>query len=604
MPDITTIDHESGNRVTRTTPSERAARWLADFGAALAKSDIDAATGLFATDCYWRDLVAFTWNIKTMEGREAIAAMLRATLATARPAAWTIAGEATESEGVTEAWFTFETAVARGKGLLRLRGDRCWTLLTGMIELKGFEEPAGARRPQGVRHGAFKGRETWLERRTAEKSALGTTRQPYCVIIGGGQGGIMLGARLKRLGVPTIILEKNARPGDSWRKRYDTLVLHDPVWYDHLPYLPFPDHWPVFTPKDQMGDWLEMYAKVMELDYWGSSECLSAAFDEGEGEWAVTVRRAEGEVVLRPRQLVFATGSYGPPNEITLPGRERFQGEFYHSSRYANGRKYAGKPCVVIGANSSGHDMCADLWECGADVTMIQRRPTTVVRSETLMELAFGSLYSEEAVARGITTDKADMIFAAVPFRLMPAIQIPLYKAIAERDADFYARLAKVGFLLDFGEDGSGLMMKALRTGSGYYIDVGASALIASRQVKVKSGVEVKELRERSVVLTDGSELPAELVVCATGYRPMNAWVEQIVSKEVADLIGPNWGYGSGTRGDPGPWLGELRNMWKPMAHPNMWFHGGNLALSRFHSLHVALQLKARMEGIPTPVYA
>ncbi len=89
------------------------------------------------------------------------------------------------------------------------------------------------------------------------------------MIIGGGQGGIALGARLRQLGVPTIIVEKNARPGDSWRNRYRTLVLHDPVWYDHLPYIPFPEHWPVFTPKDKMGDWLEMYAKVMELNYWG-----------------------------------------------------------------------------------------------------------------------------------------------------------------------------------------------------------------------------------------------------------------------------------------------------------------------------------------------
>jgi putative flavoprotein involved in K+ transport len=61
--------------------------------------------------------------------------------------------------------------------------------------------------------------------------------------------------------VPTIIIEKNDRPGDSWRKRYKSLCLHDPVWYDHLPYLPFPDHWPVFSPKDKIGDWLEMYTK-------------------------------------------------------------------------------------------------------------------------------------------------------------------------------------------------------------------------------------------------------------------------------------------------------------------------------------------------------
>ena len=141
-----------------------------------------------------------------------------------------------------------------------------------MTELKGHEEKKGPAREKGVEHGARKDRKTWLERKTEEEAELGATRQPYCVIIGGGQGGIALGARLKRLGVPTIILEKNARAGDSWRKRYKSLCLHDPVWYDHLPYLPFPDHWPVFSPKDKIGDWLEMYAKVMELNYWSSSD--------------------------------------------------------------------------------------------------------------------------------------------------------------------------------------------------------------------------------------------------------------------------------------------------------------------------------------------
>jgi len=424
------------------------------------------------------------------------------------------------------------------------------------------------------------------------------------VIIGGGQGGIALGARLRRLGVPTIILEKNRRAGDSWRNRYRSLVLHDPVWYDHLPYLPFPDHWPVFTPKDKMGDWLEMYARVMELNYWASSQCLAARYDQDTKEWVLRVDRAGAETELRCKQLVFATGAYGPPNEISLPGAESFAGEQYHSSRHVSGDRFAGKQAIVIGSNSSAHDVAVDLWESGAaEVTMVQRSPTTVVRSETLMELAFGGLYLEQALKNGLTTEKADLIVASLPFRLMADRQRPLYEEIARRDADLYARLAKAGFLLDFGVDGSGLMMKALRTGSGYYIDVGGSELIASGAVKVKAGVEVKEVRPRSLTLTDGSELPADLIVYATGYQSMNRWLAKLISEEAADAVGPCWGYGSGTPGDPGPWQGELRNMWKPTALPALWFHGGNLALSRHYSLHLALQLKARYEGIPTPVF-
>ena len=585
------------------SPTARAAAWLAEFGDALSSGDIAAALSQFLEESYWRDLLTFTWNVKTLEGKDAIATMLQATLANVQPCAWAIDGEATQSGDVVEAWFTFATAVARGRGHLRLKDDRCWTLLTTMTELKGHEEQKGENRINGVRHGAEKGRKTWLERKTDEAAEFGHTRQPYCVIIGGGQAGIALGARLKRLGVPTIIVEINARPGDSWRNRYRSLVLHDPVWYDHLPYLPFPDDWPVFTPKDKFGDWLEMYAKVMELDYWGSTACMGASYDGASAEWTVTVNRDGAEMILRPKQLVFATGVYGYPKEITIPGAETFTGTTLHTSAYVSGEAFRGKKCIVIGSGSSGHDIAADLWEHDADVTMIQRAPTVVVRSETLMELGFAELYSEQALQRGITTEMADLLFASVPFRLMPSFQIPLYQEIAKVDAAFYDRLSAATFLLDFGEDGAGLMAKALRTASGYYIDVGASDLIADGEIKLKSGVDISGIGERVVRFSDGTQLPADIIIHATGYGSMDEMVARLISPAVADKVGRFWGYGSGFDGDPGPWEGELRNMWKPSSQEALWFHGGNLHLSRHYSLYVSLQIKARMENIPTPVF-
>ena len=586
-----------------STPTQRVSTWLANFGEALARADAAAAAEMFDEDSYWRDLVSFTWNIKTMEGKAAIQSMLEARVAEVQPSAWQIEGEANEAGGVTDAWLTFETAVSRGKGHIRLKGDKCWTLLTTMTELKGFEEKKGPSRPKGIEHGAFKDRKNWLDRQAQEEAELGYTKQPYCVIIGGGQGGIGLGARLKRLGVPTLIIEKNERPGDSWRKRYKSLCLHDPVWYDHMPYLPFPDHWPIFSPKDKLGDWLEMYTKVMELNYWGSTECKSAQYDEAKQEWVVTVERQGETVVLRPKQLVLATGMSGRPNVPVIPGAETFQGEQHHSSKHTGGEAYAGKKCVVLGSNNSAHDICADLWENGADVTMIQRSSTHIARSDTLMELALGDLYSERALANGINHHTADLIFASVPYKILHEFQIPVYEEMARQDADFYARLEKAGFLLDFGEDGSGLFMKYLRRGSGYYIDVGASELVANGSIKLKSGVSLEQIKENSVVLTDGTELPADLIVYATGYGSMNGWAAKLISQEVADRVGKCWGLGSDTRKDPGPWEGEERNMWKPTQQPTLWFHGGNLHQSRHYSQFLSLQLKARMEGIPTPVY-
>ena len=226
-----------------------------------------------------------------------------------------------------------------------------------MTELKGFEERKGAHRIKGAEHGVHPGRKTWLEEREHELATLGITEQPYVVIVGGGQGGIALGARLRRLGVPAIIAEKNAKPGDSWRKRYKSLCLHDPVWYDHLPYLPFPDDWPVFAPKDKIGDWLEMYSKVMELNYWGSTTAKTARFEEATKTWQVVVERDGKELTLRPKELVFALGVSGLPNVPNFPGADSFQGEQQHSSRHSGPEAYKGKKCVVIGSNNSAHDL-------------------------------------------------------------------------------------------------------------------------------------------------------------------------------------------------------------------------------------------------------
>jgi putative flavoprotein involved in K+ transport len=584
--------------------SQRAVSWLRAFEVALTRGDVSAVLAMFDDEeCFWRDMVAFTWNIKTMEGKDQIADFLSATLAGVEPRNFFLEGEASEADGVIEARFTFETKAAAGRGLVRLKDNRAWTILTLAQALKGYEEKSGRTREKGVEHGTHKNRTTWLERRAEEESAIGYTTQPYCLIVGGGQGGLALGARLRRLDVPTIIIEKNARAGDSWRNRYKSLCLHDPVWYDHMPYLPFPDHWPVFSPKDKIGDWLEMYARVMELNCWTSSECKSARFDEARKEWVVVVDRAGERVTLRPKQLVLATGMSGVPEMPTFPGAERFRGEQCHSSKFTSGEIYSGKRCVIIGSNNSAHDIAADLWEHGADVTMVQRSPTVVARSESLMELAQGPLYSEQALANGITTDIADLTVASLPHRVAPRRAAKVYEEILRRDRDLYERLDKVGFLYSFGEDGSGIHAKYVRRGSGYYIDVGACELVANGSIKLKSRVTVEQLTETSVVLTDGTELPTDLIVYATGYGSMNGWAASLISQEVADKVGKCWGVGSDTAKDPGPWEGELRNMWKPTQQEALWFHGGNLMQARFYSLILALQIKARQVELPTPVY-
>ncbi len=585
----------------------RADAWLASFETALKARDVEKAAGRFATESFWRDLVSFTWNITTVENPAGVADLLSATLEQTDPSGFRTTEPPTEDDGVVTAWFAFETAVGRGTGLVRLvvedGQDKAFTFLTTLDELKGHEEPKRDRRPRGAEHGADKHRATWKEQRQAEAESLGSTTQPYVLVIGGGQGGIALGARLRQLGVPALIIDKHPRPGDQWRNRYKSLCLHDPVWYDHLPYIKFPENWPVFAPKDKIGDWLESYVKVMEVPYWSNTEAKSARWSEEAGEWTVEIEREGKPLTLKPTQLVFATGMSGKARMPEVAGMDVFKGDVHHSSRHPGPDAYAGKKAVVIGSNNSAFDICGALWENDADVTMVQRSSTHIVKSDSLMEIGLGALYSEEAVAGGVTTEKADMIFASLPYRILHTFQIPLYDQMKERDKDFYDRLEKAGFWLDFGADESGLFMKYLRRGSGYYIDVGAAELVANGEVKLVHG-QVTHLTEDAVVLDDGTELPADVVVFATGYNSMNGWVADLIDADTADRLGKCWGLGSDTTKDPGPWEGEQRNMWKPTQVPNLWMHGGNLHQSRHYSQFLALQLKARLEGLDTPVYA
>jgi len=575
---------------------------LSELDQALANKNIDDALNLFADECYWRDLLSFTWNIKTLESKEEIRHMLAERLIDVRPTDWAVdeEGLANHTDNITEGFIQFDTAIGRGTGYIRLKDGLIWTLLTTMQDLKGHEFS----RPIGANHGEHQDATSWAEQRELEISELGVTKQPYVLIIGAGQNGLCLGARLRQLNVPTLIVEKDERPGDSWRKRYKTLCLHNPVWENHFPYLDFPENWPVFTPKDKYADWLEAYSKLMELNIWGGAEAKHASYDYDNQKWTVVIERSGEEITLEPNHLVFATGLSGSrPNVPDIPGQDMFAGIQQHSAEHHGPEGMEGKNVVVIGASTSAHDICAALAKNGIDVTMVQRSPSYVVKSESFMKHILGPLYSEEAVASGITAEKADLLNASIPFAKFADFMKPGVDAIRKADADFYQALEDAGFLLDFGPGDTGLFGKYLTGTNNYYIDIGTSQMIIDGKIKLASGSGIEKLAKNSVILEDGREIPADAVIYATGFNSMEGWAAELISQDVADKIGTVWGFGSGTQKDPGPWDGELRNMWKPTQQEALWFQGSLIAHARFYSHFLALQLKARMEGVPTPVY-
>ena len=579
---------------------KEANNWLMEFFRCVRVGEHELATNLFLEEGCWRDILAFTWNIITVGGKKDIADMLKATSGMINVTEWEIERSSLIEQEGNSCWFTFATSIANCKGKLTLKNGKCSVLFTSVDELIGHEEATLTRRKKGYINKAIKGRKTWLDDRIEKEKELGYIEQPYVVVVGGGQGGIGLAARLRVLDVPTIVVDKNIRPGDSWRNRYHSLYLRNTVWQDQMPYLDFPDNWPVFMSKDRMGDWLEMYVKVMDINYWSSTTCVGAKYSEDLQEWSVDVKRFDEVVQLRPKHLVIATGMSGNPKVPEIEGIKLFNGVICHSSGFDNGKKFCGSKCVVVGSNSSAHDICMNLWEQGADVTMVQRSETLVVRSETFFSR---SKYTQAVADSGVTTADLDLAGASIPYQLMREQMRSVWSQIANDDREYYRRLVDAGFLLTFGEDQTGLEMMYMYRGSGYYIDVGATELVVEGLVKLRSGVTIQRIEDRGMVLSDDTKIEADLIVFATGFQSMASWVSKLISSDMAVKVGECWGLGSGTKYDPGPWEGELRNMWKPTACAGLWFHGGGLTQSRLYSRFLAMQLKARMEKISISVY-
>jgi putative flavoprotein involved in K+ transport len=573
--------------------SSLAADWLSRFADALASGDIDAAAGLFLPDGMWRDVLAFTWTIRTHYGRAEIAAMLRDRLAATAPARFSIPPDRTPPRRVTragtaclEAILAFDTAVGRAHGVLRLvpapddpARVLAWTLSTSLQELRGHEEAyKRAGEPETTRDFGAK---NWLDRRRDDEAYA--DRDPVVLIVGAGQAGLSLAARLRQLDVDTLIVDRLPRLGDNWRTRYHSLTLHNERFVNHLPYMPFPPTWPVYIPKDRLANWFESYADAMELNVWSGTGIAGGGYDDARGEWAIRLARADGsERTMRPRHVVFATGVSSIPVIPQLPGLDSFKGTAVHAGHFAGPEDWNGRNVLVVGTGTSGHDVAQELHAHGAHVTMIQRSKTYVVSLKEAQSVY--AIYSE-----GIPFDDCDLLATAMPY---PVLQRSYQMSTAksrEIDKPLLDALEARGFRLHFGEDETGFQMMYLRRGGGYYFNVGCSELIAAGGIGLMQYADIERFVPEGARLKDGRVVPADLIVLATGYRNQQDAVRVTLGDTIAGRIGPVWGFDDN---------GELRNMWRRTAQKGLWFTAGSLAQARIYSRYLALQIKAIEEGI------
>ena len=575
--------------------SVAADNWLAQFEDALARSDGDLLKTLFHPDSYWRDMLALSWSIQTVTGADAILNALGRYAPVAAPGGFAVDPDRAAPRKVMragthaiEAIFKFETTVGRGSGIIRLIPDaadsnklKAWTLLTELGEIKGHEEALGLARPRGQAYSRdFRG-PNWLDLRKADADYA--DRDPAVLVIGGGQAGLMIAARLKQLRVDTLIIDRETRIGDNWRKRYHALTLHNQVQVNHLPYMPFPSNWPTYIPKDKLANWFESYVESMELNFWTSTEFEGGIYDENEQRWTVSLRRADGSKrTMHPRHVVLATGVSGIPNLPDIPSLKNFSGTTIHSSRYSDGDEWKGKRAIVIGSGNSGHDIAQDLHSSGARVTLVQRSPTTVVSIEPSAQLVY------EPYNHG-SMDDNDLIATSMPLPLAKRSHVTLTEQSARLDGELLDGLARSGFKLDTGEGGTGWNFKYLTRGGGYYFNVGCSDLIVSGEIGLRQYSDIEGFVSEGVRLRNGETIAADLVVLATGYKRQEELVRKLFGSDVVDRIGPIWGYGDEL---------ELRNMFKCTAQPGLFRCAGGLAQCRIGSKYLGLQIKAIEEGL------
>ncbi|KAF5371656.1 hypothetical protein D9758_003551 [Tetrapyrgos nigripes] len=677
---LPTLDHlgiETEQIPTDPTEARRIAeKWFAEFSSAVdasstastspsggtsIKSNVNTGvdtivTSLFHTECYWRDILALTWDFRSFTGPSQIRQFLTDRLEQAKLGNLNLQSPeyiSVQFPYPDIAWIQFMFSfrigdVGIGSGIGRLipvpvyitgpipsntvNGSdldssasestsnsnknmniewKCHCLFTHLEDLQSFPEKIGALRNRQLAHGL--GGSSWIAQRRREIEFV--DEDPKVVVVGGSQSGLTVGARLKMLEVPTLIVDKLPRIGDNWRKRYEALCLHDPVYNDHLPYMPFPPNWPEYAPAAKLAGWLEAYAEFMELSCWTSSTVTKAHYLEDKGTWEVHIRRErekpnnsdssnldsewvgidergqrildyEERVFHNVKHVIFATGfGAGEPDSPDIAGMDKFKGQILHSVQHRSASDHLGKKIAVIGSCTSGHDIAADCVYNGVDVTMVQRGPTYVMTVRNGYKV-MGGLFSEG----GPPTDIADRIQASFPFFIgMNGMLQRRTKEIEELDRELLENLMKVGFKLTSGPEGTGFALRAAKKVGGYYFDVGASQLIIDGKIKLKNDSLIERFTEDGILFENGSKLEADVIIFATGYADFRTSIRRICDPVSAQKCRRIWGI------DP---EGELRGVYRNLGVPGLWYMTGGLGQCRFHSKHLALQIKAMEEGL------
>ena len=570
--------------------------WLQSFNEAISQQknkdeSIKILSNLFFEDSHWRDILALTWKIQTISGKSKVIENLYNKIIDVSAKSIQIDQQRTlprevirAGKNVIEVILKFKTKFGNCEGVIRLFEDqerkgyfKAWSFLTALSDLSSPDKKNNVRY-QNILEGP-----NWLDKRNEDR--LYKNREPEVIVVGSGQAGLSIAARLKQQNIDTLIVDKNERIGDNWRNRYHSLKLHNQTHVNHLPYMPFPSTWPTYIPKDKLAGWFEYYVESMELNAWTNTKFIGAEYNENKKHWKVKLKLSDGSIkIMKPKHIVMAVGVSSVPNRTKIPGIDDYKGEVIHSADYDNGKHYNGKNVLVYGTGTSAHDVAQDLYVHGANVKIVQRSPSMVVNVEPSAQLPY-QLYSE-----GPNTDDCDLITISTPLQVLKKTHQLLTEKTKRIDKPLLDKLTRVGFNLEYGEENSGWQFKYLTRGGGYYFNVGASDLIAAGKIKVLQFSNIVNFSSSGIEMKSGEKFDIDLMVTATGYKGQEYVVDELFGKSVVDKIGPIWGFDDERQ--------ELRNMWMQTKQPGLWFHAGSLAQCRIFSKFLALQIKATLDRI------
>ena len=511
--------------------------------------------GLVSENTLWRDLFALTGNARTLNGVHRIIATWKELTALHQPCDFRLAPKSVRivrpmpTLSWIEAKFSFRT---RGRpattcsGIMRLIPDenhtwKLWTLVTMLDGLDGFPsvdvlEPKNDGDAAQIHTPVSEPDESLVQ---------------DCVVVGAGMSGLCIAGYLKALGIDAIILERNARVGQNWTDRYDSVSIHTSRAYGQLPFEKiWGPEYPYHLSTSDLNEGYQKYVRMHDLNVWLSTELESASWDDRDKIWILHLNRLGGQSVVHTRSLVLAIGAGGQvPKMPELPNRELFKGKVMHTVDYKNADAWAGLKGVVIGSANSGHDVSSDMLNSKlASVTMVQRGRTPVLPVEYYHKI-YDGLYNDD-----IPVAVSDSMSISTPTAITRLMAMRAISKFASAEPERFEALEKQGFRVERNMDLYHCLYE--RFGS-HYLDVGVSKKIADGHIKVKSDAALVGYTETGLVFSDGSTLEADVVVFATGFEcNMRLAAADIVGKEIGDILEDWWGVDS---------EGELRGAWKPI---------------------------------------